>query len=80
MLLRQNGFKTGPISVCLCRAQLRLGEEFNKKRLQQAIEARASASDPQVLSWLNRHIEELTAAVERESRDEDDDERGSRFG
>ena len=54
-------------------------EEFNKKRLQQAIEARASASDAQVLNWLNHHIEDLTAAVERDARDDDAEERGSRF-
>lgn len=54
-------------------------EAFNKKRLQQAIEARASTSDPLILRWLNRHIEILTAAVERDSQDDDDEERGSRF-
>lgn len=54
-------------------------EEYNRKRLQRAIEARTTSDDPVILRFLNRHIGDLTADLERRSNADDDDERGSLF-
>lgn len=50
-------------------------EEYNKKRLQRAIEVRGDCSDPIILIWLNKHIAELTADLERRPKIDDEDER-----
>lgn len=52
-------------------------KDFYQNRLEHVINAKANTDDQLLLNWLSCHIEDLTAAVERESRDEDDDERGS---
>jgi len=52
--------------------------DFNARRLNDAIVARETTSDPFILSWINRHIESLTADIERRSTETEDDERGHR--
>ena len=53
-------------------------DAFNTRRLQHASAARDAATDPQIRIWLERHIEALTSEIERQTNEDESNERGHR--